>query len=59
MDEKLRMACESVLGNVGAISPVLYNLALKRIAEMTGRENNEEFKKEVAKILETLSCSID
>ena len=48
-----------VLGGVMAISPGLYHKALERIAELMGRENDEEFRKEIREYEKTLPCDLD
>lgn len=52
-------ACRIILGGVGAISPSLYKEALDKIAEMTGRTNDDQFKNDVTEILRTFPCPLD
>lgn len=49
METKLTLpaAYNAVLGGVLAISPALYASALDRVAALLGRENNDDFRKEV------------
>lgn len=54
----LEQACLMVLGGVGAISPELYGEALKEIAELTGRELDTQFKRDVAGVLATFPCPL-
>lgn len=55
----LREACWIVLGGVGAISPILYDEALHKISEMTGRVIDEQFRRDVTDILRTFPCPLD
>lgn len=55
----LKDACTTILGGVGAMSPELYGGALQKIAEMTGRTVDEQFKSEVTECLKTLPCPLD
>lgn len=55
----LVVAYEIVLGGVMAISPELYAEALNRMAAMSGRENNDAFKADVAKISRSTLCDLD
>lgn len=52
-------AYDHILGGVMAISPDLYKTALEKIAEMTGRENNEQFQLEIAEIGRSMPCYLD
>jgi len=55
----LRAAVVSVLGGVGALSPELYEGALCRIGELTGRVVDSEFRTEVRDVLCSLPCPLD
>lgn len=46
----LEQAYQKVLGGAIAISPFLYAAALNKIAELTGRKNDDSLKSDVAKI---------
>lgn len=55
----LHDAYSAILGEVGAISPELYALALGKMAEMTGRVNDAAFRTEIVAHSKTLPCPID
>lgn len=52
-------ACWMVLGGVGAMSPELYGQALDKIAEMTGRVHDAQFRCDVTDVLMTFPCPLD
>ena len=56
---ELRAAVLSILGGVGAISPRLYGQALDRIAEITGRVNDDSFRSEVTECLRSVPCGLN
>lgn len=51
----LREAYDCVLGGTMAISPPLYNQALKDIARLVNREFNDEFKADIKEIQKQIS----
>lgn len=52
-------ACRIILGGVGAISHSLYQEALDKIAEMTDRTNDDQFKDDVIEVLRNFPCPLD
>lgn len=55
----LQDAYMAILGGVMAISPDLYDKALDKIARLSGRTNDEKFKKEVYEISKSMPCDLD
>lgn len=55
----LDCACRIVLGGVMAISPELYGQSLDKIAEMTGRVNDQQFRSDVIGVLKAFTHSMD
>ncbi len=55
----LRDAYNIVLGGVMAISPELYSQALRKMAQLMGRVNDDAFQKEVVAISRAMPCDID
>lgn len=55
----LRDAYLAVLGGVGALSPEHYLSALRRVAELAGREYDIDFRSEIRQIESSLPCPID
>lgn len=55
----LQEACLIVLGGVGACSPEIYRAKLQKIAEMTGRVVDDDFRNEVQNVLKEFPCPLD
>lgn len=55
----LALAYDLTVGCFLCCSPDLYAKALERMAEMTGRVNDEAFRAEVAEIGRTRPCDLD
>ena len=58
-DQELHAVVVSVFGGIGAMSPELYEEALRRIAEQCGRVVDEMFRNEVTKQLRQMPCPFD
>jgi hypothetical protein len=55
----LEEACWVFLGGVSACSPEIYRMKLERIAEVTGRIVDDEFRNEVLNVLKGFPCPLD
>jgi len=55
----LHDACWLILGGVCAISGPLFGQALNKIAEMTGRVNDDQFRRDVLRVIAEFPCPLD
>lgn len=57
--QELHAVVVSVFGGIGAMSPELYEEALRRVAEQCGRLVDEMFRSEVTEELRQMPCPLD
>ena len=58
-NQELHAVVVSVFGGIGAMSPELYEEALRRVAEQCGRVVDEMFRNEVTEQLRQMPCPFD